>query len=44
MIKNKKDLDFYIAADRIMNGYPASRSLKTLIKETYVIGGGVKYW
>lgn len=40
MIKNKKDLHFYIAADRIMNGYPAFRGLKTMIKETYAIGGG----
>lgn len=40
MIQSKKDLAFYIAADRIMNGYPAFRSLKTLIQETYVMGGG----
>ena len=40
MIQTKKDLAFYIAADRIMNGYPAYKSLITSIKETYVIGGG----
>lgn len=31
MIKSKKDLDFYIAADRIMNGLPAKRGLKELL-------------
>lgn len=40
MIQSKKDLKFYIAADRIMNGYPACRSFMTLLKETFVIGGG----
>ena len=39
MIQSKKDLKFYIAADRIMNGYPACRSFMTLLKETFVIGG-----
>lgn len=40
MIQNKQDLAFYIAADRIMNGYPAKCSLLSKIKETKVIGGG----
>lgn len=40
MIRSKKDLAFYIAADRIMNGYPAFRSLNTIIKETFVFLGG----
>lgn len=40
MIITKKDLEFYIAADRIMNGYPAFRSIKDRIKETVLIGGG----
>lgn len=43
MIITKKDLEFYIAADRIMNGYPAFRSIKDRIKETVLIGG-VKHW
>lgn len=28
MINNKKDLDFYIAADRIMNGFTERKTLK----------------
>ena len=40
MIENKKDLAFYIAADRIMNGYPAFSNIKTMLKETFVLGGG----
>lgn len=40
MIKSKKDLLFYIAADRIINGYSPFRSFKTRMKETFLIGGG----
>ena len=40
MIQSKKDLAFYIAADRIMNGYPAFRGFKSVLKETFAIGGG----
>ncbi len=39
MISSKKDLSFFIAADRIMNGYPATRSLKSRLKETLAING-----
>ena len=30
MIKSKSDLKFYIAADRIMNGFPERKSIKEL--------------
>ena len=40
MIITKKDLEFYIAADRVMNGYPAFRSIKTWIVESMLVGGG----
>ena len=39
MIQTKKDLRFYIAADRIMNGYKPYRNLSSLLKETLAIGG-----
>lgn len=39
MIKTKIDLKFYIMADRIMNGYPASQSILTRVKESLFIGG-----
>lgn len=39
MILTKKDLAFYIAADRIMNGYPACRNIKSRIYETFLVGG-----
>ena len=32
MIQNKKDLCFYIAADRIMNGLPWNRGIKESLK------------
>lgn len=40
MIKSKKDLDFYIAADRIMNGLPAKRGLKELLFGR-ILGGAI---
>lgn len=36
MIQTKKDLAFYIAADRIMNGFTVRRSLK----DVFILGGG----
>ena len=42
MIQTKKDLAFYIAADRIMNGYPAKRGIINALKESILVGGGVK--
>ena len=38
MIQTKKDLEFYIAADRIMNGLTAKVSLKELLQTD---GGGI---
>lgn len=40
MIQSKEELSFYIAADRIMNGYCPTRSLLTRVRETLLIGGG----
>lgn len=40
MIQTKKDLKFYIAADRIMNGYPVSQNIKSRIRESFIVGGG----
>lgn len=40
MIYTKKDLAFFIAADRIMNDYPPFRNVKTILKENFVIWGG----
>ena len=31
MIQSKKDLKFYIAADRIMNGFPERKTFKELL-------------
>lgn len=39
MIKTKKDLKFYIMADRIMNGYPAKRGIINVLKENILLGG-----
>ena len=39
MIKTKNELSFYIAADRIMNGYRPKRNLIDRLKETLAIGG-----
>lgn len=39
MIKNKKELKFYIEADRIMNGRAQKKSFKALINR--VLMGGV---
>ena len=39
MITTRKELFFFIAADRIMNGYRAKRKLIDSLKETYAIGG-----
>ena len=33
MIKSKLELKFYIASDRIMNGFPAKRNLIQILKE-----------
>lgn len=40
MIQSKKDLEFYIAADRIMNDFPANKSFIDSCKENFVLGGG----
>ena len=37
MIQSKRDLGLYIAADRIMNGRPAKRTLKEMVGD-YVSG------
>ena len=39
MIQTKKDLAFFIAADRIMNGYPAKRGIINALKESILVGG-----
>lgn len=39
MIKTKKELDFYIKADRIMRGLPLKPSLKEKLV-SYFNGGG----
>ena len=39
MIKTRKELSFYIAADRIMNGYPPQRNLICMLRETLAVGG-----
>ena len=39
MIQTKKDLKFYIIADRVMNGFPAKSSLKSKVKDL-ILGGG----
>lgn len=31
MISTKQDLKFFIAADRIMNGFPPNRSIKEIV-------------
>lgn len=41
MIKTKKELDFYIKADRIMNGLPLVPSFKEKILSTIMGGGGL---
>lgn len=42
MIQTKKDLQFYVAADRIMNGLPAYRGLKEKVRDLIdrPVGGG----
>lgn len=40
MIQSKKDLEFYIAADRIMNDFPANKSFIDSCKEIFALGGG----
>ena len=40
MIQTKKDLAFYIAADRIMNGYQPAKNGMSWIKESFLMGGG----
>lgn len=39
IINNQKELLFYISADRIMNGFPARKSLK---ERLFGRSGGVK--
>lgn len=39
MIQSRRELSFNIEADRIMNGYPAKKSLVSFFKETFAIGG-----
>ncbi len=39
MIESKRDLNFYIMADRIMNGYLPQKNMISRIKETMMIGG-----
>jgi serine O-acetyltransferase len=41
MIQSKRELEFYIAADRIMNGRPAKRSLKEMVGDLVSGGGGI---
>lgn len=44
MINTKKELDFYIRADRIMNGFPAEPSLAQRLVNHLMVGGViVKY-
>lgn len=35
MIKSKRELAFFIQADRIMNGFPEKRSILTYMKEFF---------
>ncbi len=39
MIQTRKDLQFYIIADRVMNGFPAKSSLRNKVKDL-ILGGG----
>lgn len=39
MIQTRRELAFFIAADRIMNGYPAKKTILSFFKETFAIGG-----
>ena len=38
MIKSKKELEFYIKADRIMNGLPATKTFKESLVN-FLLGG-----
>lgn len=40
MIQTRKDLKFYIIADRVMNGFPAKSSLKSKVRNLTL--GGAK--
>lgn len=40
IIRTKKELDFFIAADRIMNGRPAKRGFKEVLVYWIARGGG----
>lgn len=42
MIKSKRELAFFIQADRIMNGFPEKRSILTYMKEFFHPQGNVK--
>lgn len=39
MIRTRKELSFYISADRIMNGYSPNMTIKDLL-DHIVMGGG----
>lgn len=43
MIANKKELSFYIQADRIMNGYPPKKGVLEVIQNwmNAILGAGV---
>lgn len=41
MIQTRKDLKFYIIADRVMNGFPAKSSLRSKVKDLITGGGKV---
>lgn len=43
MINNKKELVFYIFADRIMNGYPAKKDIKEIVLRHLYGGGKIEY-
>lgn len=39
MIKTRKELNFYIAADRIMNGKSPKKNVKDILFDRFIIGG-----
>ena len=43
IIKTKKDLRFYIIADRIMNGKPGKRTVGEIVKSLFIGGGIIEY-
>ena len=40
MIRTKRELEFFIAADRIMNGRPAKQGIKEILVDWITRGGG----